>query len=158
MKALLAAVALAALPVAAGAATVPMTEVGTGLYYGTGSATGGTDVSFDFTIPEELGAFTVELSGTGILINATLTYSLGGSTPVSITSPFALSFLVEDFGAGTYTVAYDFTGTPLIPVSVTATLYGFATAPAPVPVPAAGALAAAGVIALGALKARRKSA
>ena len=156
MKALFAAVALAALPMAAGAVTVPVTEVSPGLYYGTSSATGRTDVSFDFVVPTALEDFTVEISGTGILLNATLTYSLNGSAPMAITSPFALSFLVGDFGAGTYTVAYDFTGTPRIPVSLTATVYG--NTPAPVPLPAAGGLAAAGVLAFGALKARRKSA
>lgn len=156
MKLLLAAAALAALPLTAGAVTVSLADDGTGFYYGTASQTGKTDVSFAFVVPTALENFTVEISGTGIISGATLSYSLNGGAPTPITTPFAYSFLVGDFGPGSYVVSYDFTGTPRIPVSLTATAYG--DAPAEVPLPAAGALAAAGVIALGSLKARRKKA
>lgn len=151
MKALFAAVALAALPVTAGAVTVPVTDFG-GLYYGSGSLTTSTDASFTFAIPVALEDVTVELSGTGLLQGVTLSYSLDGAAPVSIVTPFSASFAVGAFGPGSYTVSYDFSGLSLVPLSLTATLYG---TPTPVPVPAAGALAAAGIAAFGALKFRR---
>lgn len=160
MKAFLAAAALAALPVTAGAVTVgvSVTDIGSGYYYGSGSVTTSTDVGFEFTVPVALENFTVEISGTGRLTNgATLTYSVLGATPVSIVSPFSETFVIGTFGPGTYTVAYDFTGSPIVPLSLTTTVYG--ETPATVPVPAAGALAAAGIAALGAVAAsRRKSA
>lgn len=153
MKALFAAVALAALPVTANAVTVPVTDFG-GFYYGSGSVTTSTDTTFMFTIPVALEDATVELSGTGLLQGTTLSYSLDGAAPVAITTPFAASFAVGMFAPGTYTVSYDFGSSAMIPISLTATLYG---TPVPVPVPAAGAMAAAGIIAFGALKSRRKT-
>ena len=156
MKAMIAAAVFAALPLAAGAVTIPVTEITPGLFYGTGSSTGSVDVTFSFVVPTALENFTVELSGTGLLGAAPLAYSLNGAPAVPVVTPFYYNFAIGDVGAGTYDVTYDFTGTSSLPVSVTASVYG--TAPAPVPLPAAGALGAAGVIALGALKARRKKA
>lgn len=156
MKAFFAAAAIAALPLAAQAATVGVAviEYAEGRYYGSGSATTREDVTFEFVIAAALDDFTVALSGSGRLLNATFGYALPGGAPVTITSPFTSIFNIGRFGPGTYSVAYDFTGTPLLPLSVTATVFGNLP---PVPVPPAAALAMSGVLALGILKARRSN-
>lgn len=157
MKALFAAAALAALPMAASAVTVPVTEVSPGFYYATtGVASVVNDVFFDFTVPVELEDVTVSISGTGLPASLDkITYTIGGmSYSVPYTSGFVDIYEFATVMAGTYTVSFDFSSPVTIPVSLTVTAFGSVPE---VPVPAAGALAAGGVIALGALKARRKA-
>lgn len=161
MNAFLAAAAFAALPLAAGAVTV---DVGVfaledGRYYGSASLTTQQDVTFAFSLPVALQDVTIAISGTGALRDATLSYSVLGGAPVAIASPFAHIFGIGEFGPGTYSVTYDFTGTPSLPISLTTTVFGTPLAPpAPVPLPAAGGLAAAGIGALGLMRARRRTA
>lgn len=158
MKAFLAAVALVALPVTAGAVTVPVTEVAPGLYYATTCAADiSTATDFDFTVPEDLSNVTVSISGTGLPVALDLvSYTIAGATyDFPATAGYSAIYEFPSVATGTYTVSFTFQSTPVVPVSITVTAFGEV---APVPVPAAGVMAMGGIAALGALRARRKKA
>lgn len=132
MKALIAAAALAALPLTAQAVTVSVDTYAT--YTGVVSA---VVEPIEFSLTKALTDIVFEVGFSG----GSASYTTTGFAS-SLAAGSVVSLYLSD-------PTFSFTG-------FTATIYG--TEVAPIPVPAAGLLAGAGIVALGALRARRKKA